>query len=198
MRLDTEWDTGRMRQETGDSMIEIKAAGNGILLKTLERSKLAAVAELYNCSRDIRYATGIKDSVSYMEIDKRLFKTENNKFEFLTGIYIQNSNLTEAGIKTQLTGLISGVMRNKTVWIKTIAVLPEYRRKGIGSRSANLLLQYFKTGFGVSEAFLSVIRENSAGVLFWLNQGFSQIFRFRKKLFDMEKQYEVIIMQKRL
>jgi len=179
-------------------MIEIRTSGNGILLRTLERSKLAAVAELYNCSRDIWYATGITDSVSCMDIDERLFNPETDKNEFMTGIYLQNPNLTASDRQIHLAGLISGFIQNKTIWIKIIAILPQYRRKGIGSRSAKLLLDYFKAGYGAVEVFLSVIKENSTGMLFWLDQGFSESVRFSKKLFGREKRYEVIIMQKKL
>ncbi|MEN6316097.1 MAG: GNAT family N-acetyltransferase [Clostridiaceae bacterium] len=179
-------------------MIEIRTSGNGILLRTLERSKLAAVAELYNCSRDIWYATGITDSVSCMDIDERLFHPKTDKNEFMTGIYLQNPNLTASGRQFHLAGLISGFIQNKTIWIKIIAILPQYRRKGIGSRSAKLLLDYFKAEYGAVEVFLSVIKENNTGMLFWLDQGFSESVRFNKKLFGREKRYEVIIMQKKL
>ena len=184
--------------ETGEPMIEIKTSGNGILLKTLERSKLAAVTELYNCGRDIRYATGVTDHVSCMELDERLFNPETDENGFMTGIYVQSPYLAAPDRQIQPVGLISGSLQSKTIWIKLIAILPQYRRKGVGSRSARLLLHHFKARYGASEAFLSVIGENRAGMLFWLDQGFSESVRFSKKLFGAEKQYEVIIMQKKL
>lgn len=192
---------GRIRRGSGGQgnlMITINTSGNGILLKSLERSRLDAVTELYNCSRDIWYATGITDSISCMELDSRLFSDDNGNNEFMAGIYVRNTSLPTSDSSLQLIGLISGFIQNKTIWIKVIAILPQYRRKGIGSRAARLLMQYFKAGYGAAEVFLSVIKENGTGMLFWLEQGFSESFRFSKKLFDMQAPYEVIIMQKRL
>jgi len=179
-------------------VITIDTSKGGIFLKTLERSRLDTVAELYNCSRDIRYATGIAGPVSSMDLDERLFKLNASENEFMIGIYKYNLNKTSIKHELQLAGLISGYLQGKTIWIKIIAILPKYRRLGIGSKSAELLLHYFKAIYGTVEAYLSVIEDNSTGMLFWLNQGFSEAARISKELFDFEQPYKVIIMYRKL
>lgn len=179
-------------------MIEIEVGGGGVLLKKLDRSRLNTVAELYNCNCDIRYATGITNPVSYLELSERLYKPEASKNEFLTGIFIPESNHAGIDRQPQLAGLVTGVLQDKTIWIKLVAILPQFRRIGLGSKSTSLLLHYCNVCFSTRDAFLSVIENNNIGVLFWLNQGFTEAGRFNKKLFDDEQHYEVLIMYKRL
>lgn len=98
----------------------------------------------------------------------------------------------------QFAGMCSGILSRNTIWIKQLSILPEYRRKGIGSSAAVLVMEYLKSSHGASEAFISVLEENTAGLEFWNGLGFFEITRFRKILFAEKRPHYVIIMQKRL
>lgn len=179
-------------------MLEIKTNDGVIVFKPLERRWLDTAVELYNCSGDIRYATGITSPVSCLELSENLDRLEASKNEFLAGIFITASNNISHECQSQLAGVVSGILHEKTLWIKLIAVLPKLRQMGIGTRTTRLLFQYSKVCYGTTEAFLSVIEKNDVGVRFWFSQGFSEAGRFIKVLFDGEQPYEVVIMHKRL
>lgn len=179
-------------------MLEMKANDGVILLRPLDRSRLDTAAELYNCGCDIWYATGIFSPVTCLELADKLDRLKTSQNEFLTGIFLSQSNHASGDYQSQLAGVVSGVLKNNTLWIKLIAILPQFRHMGIGSRTVRLLFQCSKACYGLTEAFLSVIEKNDTGVCFWLKQGFSESGRFHKTLLDDEQPYEVVIMHKRL
>lgn len=179
-------------------MIEMKAGDHVITLKPLDQSRLVTATKLYNCSDDIRYATGIVSPVSCFELAEMLERIQESKNEFLAGIYIADAYLETFDCQAQLAGVVSGILQGKTLWIKLMAILPQLRRRGIGSRSSGLLLQYSKAYYGTTEALLSVISKNDAGMRFWHRQGFTEAIRFNKALFNGEQPYEVVIMHIRL
>lgn len=156
------------------------------------------VAGIYNCSGDIRYATGITSPISCLELSEKLDRLAESKKEFLTGIFTTDTKHESIDGSSQLAGIISGVLYDKTLWIKLMAVLPRFRHMGIGSRAAGLLFQYSITCYGATEVFISVIEKNAIGRRFWRSQKFLEACRFNKELFDGEPPYEVLIMHRRL
>jgi GNAT superfamily N-acetyltransferase len=179
-------------------MIRLNAADGDILLASLERDRMDAIAELYNNSGDIRYATGFSSPVSNIELFEKMDKLETNENEFLAGIFITNSNHDTGDCQSQFTGAVSGVLHDKILWIKLMAILPQFRNKGIGSRTARLLLQYNIECYSVTDAFLTVFEKNVPGMHFWSNQGFKEAGRIHKVLFSNDQSFEVIIMHKKL
>jgi len=185
-------------------MIKIVAAMDDILLKPLDGDQFEIASRLYNCGSDIRYATGINGFVTTSVFSEKLGSLEANPNDFMTGIFIVDTKnkSTDGKSKTNcrliFTGIASGVLQGKTLWIKLVIILPQFRSMGIGSRAMKVLFQHSKENYGVTEAFLSVVEKNVIGLDFWNNQSFAEVGRFYKILFEEEQPYEVIIMRKKL
>ena len=169
-----------------------------ILLKPLECNQLDAIAELYNSSGDIQYATGISSPVSRLALRNRLSLLESSENEFLNGISLMDPGTASLDCQSRLIGIVSGILHEQALWIKAIAIFPQYRLLGIGSRAIELVLTFGKNCTGTKEAFLVTIEKNSIGKRFWHKQGFLEKGRFNKVLFDRELPDEVVIMQKSL
>lgn len=171
-------------------MIEIEANDGVVLLRPLDHSCMEKAAELYNSSPDMRFATGYDGRISVDELDIMLHRIHECTGDFAMGIYIKENK--------NFAGLISGVLHERTVWVKLLAILPQFRLKGYGRRSIDLIFQCAKREFNISEAFLSVIEKNDAGVTFWKSQGFIEVRRILKELYNEKSPYNVIIMHKKL
>lgn len=178
-------------------MISIHVTDNYIYLKSLERNQLERAAELYNCSSNIHYATGICRKVHVREIEEKLTLIEATDNEFIAGIHINSFNMDDR-CQLVLAGLISGELRDNSAWIKLILISPEYRNNGFGSRAVNMLSDYFKNRFKVTEVFLSVVRENTKAITFWMNNGFSILKSMRKSIFNEQYPEQIVIMYKKL
>lgn len=175
-------------------MIEMKAVNGAVSIGPMDRNNLDAIVELYNYSDGYRYATGITFPVTPGDIRLKLDRLDTSKNEFFFGIFLNEQD----SAVPQLIGVVSGVLHENTLWIKLIAILPQFRRKGIGSIAANLICDCCKNAFGTNNILLSVVEKNDVGVNFWLGQGFVETGRFTKMLFGDSSPYEVIIMNKNL
>ena len=175
-------------------MIEMRADRGAVSIGPMDRNRLDAIVALYNYSDGYRYATGITFPVTPGDIRLKLDRLDTSKSEFFYGIFLTGS----VSAVPQLVGVVSGVLHENTLWIKLIAILPQFRRKGIGRTTANLVYEHCKTAYGASNVLLSVVEKNEAGVRFWLKQGFVETGRFTKMLFGDSSPYEVIIMNKNL
>lgn len=169
---------------------------NDIVLKTLEQCELNEAVELFNCSEDMCYATGVRCPVAYKELFVFLNKQMNSKEEFLLGVFlpIVNQFVNEPTLK--LVGIISGKLTGGKLWIKMLAILPAYRGVGIGSRAIELMFDYSMSVYKTQEVFLSVAKTNRQGMKFWSNHGFVEKTRVSKTLFGENEPSEVVIMRK--
>ncbi len=174
-------------------MVEMSADCGLVAIKPLELNGLDGIVELYNCSDGYRYATGVSFPVTQKDIRLKLERLETSKNEFFYGIFLNSANAV-----LQLIGVVSGIIHEQTLWIKLIAILPQFRRKGIGGASVDLLYDRCRIIYGTSNVLLSVVGKNEEGVRFWLKQGFAETGRFTKMLFGDPSPYEVIIMNKKL
>lgn len=201
-------------------MIEICTEDSSIVIKPLDTSSLADAVRIYNSGSDARYATGLEGNLSIQELSSLIERTEACNNEFLAGIYIKSHGTTAAGLATttaagttaglattttagiaaalQFSGLLSGIIDSNAVWIKQLSILPENRRKGIGTRAAEILLKYVVRSQNVQDAYLSVVEKNSAGLCFWRKLGFCEVRMIEKVLFGEDCPYNVVIMRKSL
>lgn len=162
-----------------------------VFLRPMEESLLQEATMLYNSS--MGYATGIDEHVSSGQVRDILLHSCPYCEEFSSGIFIGCDNSS----KPQFAGLATGLVRGNRIWLKLFAILPQFRRKGIGARAAALILLYCREVWNVTEAFLSIAEGNNAGHCFWTSQGFSTIGTLRKTLFNGEIKQNVIIMNKK-
>lgn len=178
-------------------MVEIYIKDNDFFILPLKSSSLADAVRIYNCGRDIRYATGHEGSFTVQELASLLERIKASDDEFITGIYVKAPGGCE-GTQLMFAGLCSGILHAGSMWIKQLSVLPEYRRQGIGTRTMAVLSEYAMRYFKVHEIFISVAEKNITGLYFWKKIGFHETHRIKKELFDEESPQNVIIMQKNL
>jgi ribosomal protein S18 acetylase RimI-like enzyme len=175
-------------------MIEMGAEVGVVSIGPVDRNRLDAIVELYNGSDGYKYATGIIFPVAPDDIKLKLTRIESSKNEFFNGIFLNSPD----SASPQLIGVVSGILHKNSLWIKLIAILPQFRRKGIGSLVAGLMYDHCKIAYSIKNVLLSVVEKNETGVRFWSKQGFSEAGRFTKMLFGDSSPYEVIIMNKNL
>lgn len=173
-------------------MIGIELSDGVVLLKTLDQDMLDAACRVYNSS-GMQYATGISGIMPHVQLSEQLQLINASDNEFIAGIFF-----IDPSRRLTLIGLISGVLSERVIWIKLLAVLPPYRRQGIGTRAAELILRYGKVRHDAAEAFLSIVNINTEGIRFWTRQGFAETESIYKHLFSQERSYKVIVMNKKL
>ncbi len=178
-------------------MIDIFAEDSFIVIKPLDERKLGDAVLIYNCGSDTRYATGVEGSLSIRELSSLLKRIKACDNEFIAGVF---SKAPDTGAENALrfVGICSGLMNAGALWIKQLSILPEYRRRGIGARTAEMLFEYAVRSHNVHEVFLSVAEKNAAGLCFWRKLGFCEAHRVEKVLFDEKLPINVIILQKKL
>lgn len=179
-------------------MIEININDPFILIKPFDDRSFPDAAILYNSGNGIRYATGMDGFVPISEIESRLGHSGQGDNCFTACIYLQSGQETPGGTGTGFAGMVSGIVSGGAVWLRQLSVLPAHRRKGIGSRAAQLVFEHLRQYRQASEAFISVIEDNIPGLRFWKKLGFIEISRVEKELFDGGHKYKVIIMQRKL
>lgn len=175
-------------------MIEIEAADNLIKIMPLSVIRHDEVTALYSNSVEMRYAAGdgFIDTAGGKACGVVMPTAKDN--EFVSGIYLSGA----ATGQNEFAGIISGTILGKTLWIRQLAVHPSFRRRGLGTRSAGLVLQYAGEMYRAELAYLSVVEDNAAGLGFWSKLGFTRTRRISKVLSDDEKPYWIVIMQKKL
>jgi GNAT superfamily N-acetyltransferase len=178
-------------------LIGICVQDSCIAILPLDDGGLSDAVRIYNCGCDTHYATGQQGGLSVLGVSSLIERIKASDNEFLAGIYIKAPG---EGTETLLrfAGLCSGILQPGALWIRQLSVLPEYRKKGIGTRTVDALLKYVKDSHDVRAVFLSVAGKNTAGLCFWRKLGFSEAHRFEKVLFSEKLPSNVIIMQKKL
>ncbi len=175
-------------------MIELETADGTLRIRPIKDTCNDEIAALYNSNADMRYATGAGCSVTTEDTADAIERLSRSGNEFISGIYISGA---VAG-QNKFIGIVSGTLMGKTLWIRQLAIHPGYRRQGLGTRAAGLILQYARERYNTEQAFLSVVEDNAAGLKFWSKLGFTLIKRINKVLFDYERPYWIVIMQKKL
>ncbi len=179
-------------------MININTEDNSVLIKPFDKSVMPDAAILFNSDSDIRYATGISGNVSLPELEFLFDSINSYDTGFAAGIYTKGKYGTSGHPSQQFAGICSGMLCDKTVWLRQLLILPLHRRKGIGRKAAELVFSYLKRSYGVMDIFLSVLDENKIGLSFWEELGFCEKTIIKKELFAEKHPHNVIIMQKRL
>jgi Acetyltransferases len=171
-------------------MLSVNVQNNIVVLKNIEQNQLESVRYWYNMGEYYRFATGIDTPVDIGMLETRFAKIEGNNCEFFLGIHSLHEN--------RMIGVVNGRLNGNILWIKVLAIGLEFQGKKYGSISMELLIDFFKQYYNVSEVYLAVAERNTRGHKFWMTNGFIDLKHVNDKvLFDGNK-YNVIIMQKRI
>lgn len=182
----------------GAQLIEINEFDSAIALKPFDGRSFRDAVMLYNSGCDIRYATGTDEFVPTSEVMSRLGFAGSDSNSFAAGIYLRDAQETRGETDDMFVGMVSGIVSGRAVWLRQLSILPGQRRKGLGSRAAQLVFEYLKQNRRVSVVFISVVDKNLPGLCFWKKLGFIVISSLEKKLFSGGQRHNVIIMQKKL
>ena len=137
----------------------------------------------------------LSDLEKVMEIEKASFPNRdaypNSLFEKYYKEYPKGFIIAEDG--KEIVGYTIGKLKNSQAEIISLAVKPDFRQKGIGTRLTNFLINHFKKG-GVIEIFLHVRTKNQEGISFYQNLSFKILktiknyYRNRDDAFLMKKE----------
>ena len=135
-----------------------------LILKNLNVDTLKAIFEIHNNTISFKYATGIQNEINFNNFSARMreFISKKNSY-FLT------VNCPDRG----LVGFVKGLVENDISWINSLAIDVPYQLNGYGKETVKILEHYLKTQLNVEKIFLSVAKENTGGINFWLNCKYS-------------------------
>ncbi len=139
-------------------------ATNKLVLKNLNVDTLKALFEIHNNTISFQYATGIRSEINF-EIffyKMREFISKKNTF-FLT------VNHADKG----LIGFVKGFVEQEVTWINSLVIDVPFQKNGFGKETVKILEHYLKTQLSVDKIFLSVAKENTNGINFWLSCKYS-------------------------
>lgn len=137
---------------------------NKLVLKNLNVDTLKAIFEIHNNTISFQYATGIKNGINFGNFSYRMreFISKKNTF-FLT---INHSDMG-------LIGFVKGFVEDEVSWINSLVIDVPFQKNGYGKETVKILEHYLKTQLSVEKIFLSVARENTNGINFWLSCKYS-------------------------
>ncbi|NLK68539.1 MAG: GNAT family N-acetyltransferase [Clostridiaceae bacterium] len=141
--------------------MEMFINGKDILLKPINQGNLFLLKQWYEQVDSYGFATGGKSVKDILPVD------ENS---FILGIFITPEN--------KCIGVISGDFKQAkqpVLWIKTFMIDAVWQRKRYGTLSFNILCDYASQQFGIKCVYISVSKENLAGIAFWNKMGMNCI-----------------------
>lgn len=180
-------------------MIEINSQDNYVIIKPFDISVIPNVARLFNSGSDMRYATGIDTDVSMPELESIFSMVIAQEKSFIAGIYVKDRHKSsDITAMEHFAGICSGMICGGSIWFRHLSILPEFRRKGIGRKAAELVFDYFKNYHRIFYVYISVLEENAPGLMFWNKLGFDEVTSIKKVLFAEKLFHNVVIMKKEL
>ena len=122
---------------------------------------------------------GLRDVKNLQELEKMCFQLDAWPFLDLVGVLTFPHIIRLKALEGQkLAGFIALDLRrtHKIAWIATLAVHPDYRRQGIGSR----LLEVAESKVALPRIRLSVRRSNQPAIDLYRKYGYRQVDVWRK------------------
>jgi len=183
----------------------IDIGNDRLKIKDIIPEQLDRILDWYNMSGEYRYATGIDGPVSRDMLIERFICVKGSRSEFFLGIHSVVDNTACCAVvdnadhcDNNIVGTLMGSVSGSSLWIRLLAIAAEFRGRGLGSMSVSLFLDYMKLDMYVSDVYLSVVENNLQGRRFWLKNGFHEAKRLEKRFQCDGKEFDIIIMQKRL
>ncbi|MDQ2085937.1 GNAT family N-acetyltransferase [Herbivorax sp. ANBcel31] len=149
-------------------MFFLNTNSDEIYFKNVELNQLIKIHKWYNNIGEYRFATGVDIPITFDDMLRKYFNIMSSSEEFFVGIY---------NVLDNMVGLLKGrvIFKEKVVWIKTLMVGTEFRGKGYGKKTVNLLLDYLIKKTDVKKIYLTVAKENKRACDFWKKQGFEEV-----------------------
>lgn len=172
-------------------MFPLNINNDTVFFEDIKLEHLPLILKWYNKVDDFRFATGIDYPITLDTLKKKYAEVAICSNEFFVGIYTTKEK--------KMIGILKGRLEyeNKnSVWISSIVIDPRHQKRGYGSSSINLLINYLKLINKVKSVYLAVIEENLQGRSFWEKHDFKELRRIENHLKLKDKPQNVIILQK--
>jgi RimJ/RimL family protein N-acetyltransferase len=173
-------------------MIDISYRDEKLSFVNICKDDLTEVLNWYNSIQDYMYGTGIDKPITSKEIKDRFIETAISTHDFFA--WIASSEYIRVGI---IKGSVKS-QDNEAIWINSLLIRSEYRRKGYGRNAVNKLIDYIERFHNIKRAFVSVVEDNKGGLDFWSKLGFKKTKHLDKHVTLAGVQRDVIIMCKQL
>lgn len=146
-------------------MLNINIVDDFFLIKNINKDSIKNIYSIYKNTCDFKYATGVFHSIEYNQFSQQISQFITKRNVFFLDICLVSSG--------ELIGLVKGLIeKEKIVWINSLVINKQYQAKGYGKRVMGLLEDYLITKCNVEKIFLSVDKNNSAGINFWVKCGY--------------------------
>lgn len=154
-------------------MIKVDILKDDLRIKNINYGSIENIYSFYQNTDVFKYATGVYGSISYDTFSNQIaeFISQNNVFFLDIILETKNSSINRNSI-----GLIKGSLsvKEKILWINSIAIDLPYQSKGYGQKVISILVDHFKNKYNVNTVGLSVSKSNTLGINFWEKCGFSE------------------------
>lgn len=171
-------------------MIELNFCSHNIEIANIKKDDLPDVLEWYNNIEDNIYGTGVDKPLTQKDILTKYLESAISRNDFFSWVYDSAHNRV---------GIIKGSIKYQekdSVWINSLVIGREYRRKGLGRMSVDALVEHLAGRYNLSRAYVSVVEDNLPGIEFWRKIGFIEVKRLDNHIMLENKYRNVIIMSK--
>lgn len=171
-------------------MVRLKIQGEKVKFADISESDVPVLLNWYNDYDEGMFATGVDKKLDVKEMNVKYLENAISSYGFFDWILDGNQ---------QKIGIIKGSFRyseKDSIWINSLLIDKEHRRKGYGRAVVEELIKYAKSQFGFQRVYVSIIEDNKNGIFFWKGIGFSEIKRLEKHVNLGGMQRNVIIMYK--
>jgi len=170
-------------------MVSLKVGNERVSFKNIIKDDLPEVLHWYNKLDEYMFATGIDRYLTLDEMNEKYNETAVSSYDFFVWIINEHN---------QKIGILKGSMKYQekdSLWINSILIDSEYRRRGYGRIVIELITEYTREKFGIAKAFVSVVEDNKEAISFWHNLEFRPIKKLEKHLIIGGISRNIIIMQ---
>lgn len=178
------------QQRMEKTMLTIDLKNKKIGLKNITRDDLEEVLAWYNRYDEYMFATGFDREITLNELKNKYLETVISTYDFF--VWIINSEEKKIGI---LKGSIR-YQEEDSLWINSIIIDSDFRRKGYGRCAIESLIDYASGIFRLKKIFVSVAADNVEALKFWENIGFSSIKKIEKHILLGGIMRDILIMQR--
>ncbi|PYG87413.1 ribosomal protein S18 acetylase RimI-like enzyme [Ruminiclostridium sufflavum DSM 19573] len=151
-------------------MLDINIEDDTLYIKSINKNSIGNIYSIYRNTYDFSFATGIFDLINYDQFSHQLSKFITRQEAFFLDICFKASG--------EAIGFVKGsiIQDEKIGWINSLAINKLYQRNGYGQKVMELLEKYLEQHFNITRNYLSVHKNNSAGIKFWSTCGYEECF----------------------
>lgn len=147
-------------------MLDINIKDSTLIIKNISKDSIENIYSIYQNFQDFKYATGIFNSINYLQFSRNIIQFIKRDNVFFLDICLPSG---------ESIGFIKGLSTdNNIAWINSLIINKPYQFKGYGRKVVSLLEKFLKDNCKTEKIYLSVYKSNIAGIIFWYKNGFEK------------------------